>query len=136
MQVKEIMTSQVDYATSEYTLREAAIKMRELDIGELPIVVGSEAVGVITDRDITVRGVARGLDPNAAKVVDAMTEGIVACRQDDAIEDAAKKMGSHKIRRLPVMDASGKMIGMLSLADLALKLDKALLGEVLMEISK
>ena len=136
MQVKDIMTPQVDYVTSEHTLHEAAVKMKELDIGELPVVVGSEAVGVVTDRDIAVRGVARGLDPNAAKVVEAMTEGIVSCRQDEDIEEAAKKMGSRKIRRLPVMSEDGKMVGMLSLGDVATNLDKSLVGEVLRQISK
>jgi CBS domain-containing protein len=136
MLVKEIMTRKVDYVTHENTLQEAADKMKELDVGELPIVVGGEAVGIITDRDIAVRGVAHGLDPKAAKVVDAMTEGIVACSEDDDIEKAAKMMGAHKIRRLPVTDTDGRMSGVVSLGDLALKLDKALVGEVLTEISK
>jgi CBS domain-containing protein len=136
MLVKEIMTRDVEYVTNENTLMEAAGKMKDLDIGELPIVVGKEAVGIITDRDIAIRGVAHGLDPKAAKVVNVMSTELVACKEDDDIERAAKMMGSHKVRRLPVMDAEGNMSGVVSLGDLAMNLDKSLTGEVLMEISK
>ena len=136
MLVKEIMQAPVEFVTNENTLQEAAEKMKELGVGELPIVVGKETVGVITDRDITIRGVAHGLDPKSAKVVDAMTEGVVACKQEDDIERAAKLMGENKIRRLPVMDDAGKMIGMVALGDLAMNLDKSRVGEVLMKISR
>jgi CBS domain-containing protein len=136
MLVKDIMSRDVEFVTNENTLQEAADKMKSLDVGELPIVIGEEAVGIITDRDIVIRGIAHGLNPKLAKVIDAMTEGIIACKEDDAIEEVAKTMSRKKIRRMPVMDASGKMSGMVSLGDLALKLDNALVGEVLMEISK
>ena len=136
MLVKEILTGNVEYITNDNTLAEAAEKMKDLGIGELPIVVGKEAVGIITDRDITIRGVAHGLDPKSTKVVDAMSTRLVACKEDDDIERAAKIMGSHKVRRLPVIDAEGNMSGIVSLGDLAMNLDKSLTGEVLMEISK
>lgn len=136
MLVKDIMSHDVEFVTNENTLQEAAEKMKDLDVGELPIIVGNEAVGVITDRDIVIRGVAHGLVPNAATVVDAMTEGIIACKEDDTIEEVARTMSSKKVRRMPVMDADGKLSGMVSLGDLALNLDKSLVGEVLMEISK
>jgi CBS domain-containing protein len=136
MRVKEIMTDSVDFVTNEHTLQQAAEKMKALDVGELPIIVGKEAVGVITDRDIAIRGVALGLDPNSAKVVDAMSEGIIACKQDDEAEMAARLMAEHKIRRLPVTDTDGNVTGMLSLGDLAAKLDKSLIGDVLMQISR
>jgi CBS domain-containing protein len=136
MLVKDIMSHDVEFVTNENTLQEAAEKMKDLDVGELPIIVGNEAVGVITDRDIVIRGVAHGLVPNVATVVDAMTEGIIACKEDDTIEEVARTMGSKKVRRLPVMDADGKLSGMVSLGDLASNLDKSLVGEVLMEISK
>lgn len=110
--------------------------MKALDVGELPIAIGNEAVGVLTDRDIVIRSVAHGVDPKVAKVIDAMTEGIVACYEDDQIENAAKSMGKHRVRRLPVLNESGKITGMVSIGDLALNLDTALVGEVFMEISK
>lgn len=136
MKVKEIMTSNVDYVTAEATLQETAEKMKDLDVGELPVVAGKEAVGIITDRDITVRAVAHGLIPQSARVVDAMTEGVVACSEEDTIDKAAEIMGGRKIRRLPVTDVNGKMNGVVSLGDLALNLDKSRVGEVLAQISR
>ncbi len=136
MQVKDIMTRDVEYVTNENTLQDAAEKMLRQDVGELPVIVGKEAVGVITDRDIAIRGVAHGLDPKAAMVVEAMSEGIIPCKEEDDIEKAARSMGSHKIRRMPVMDGNGNMSGIVALADLSPELDKAVLGEVLREISR
>jgi CBS domain-containing protein len=135
MQVKEIMTSDVEFVTTDTTLEKTAEKMRVLDVGELPVVLGEEAVGVITDRDIVVRAVAHGLVPQAAKVTEAMTEGVVACSQDDNIEKAAEIMANRKIRRLLVMDAGGKMSGVVSLGDVALNLDKSKVGSILAQIS-
>jgi CBS domain-containing protein len=136
MLVKEVMTRDVEYVTNESTLQEAAEKMKELDVGELPIAIGNEAVGVLTDRDIVIRSIAHGNDPKVAKVIDAMTEGIIACYEDDKIEKAAKSMGKHRVRRLPVLNENGNITGMISIGDLASNLDNSLVGEVLMEISK
>jgi CBS domain-containing protein len=136
MKVSEIMTREVNTVTNENTLQQAAEKMKDLNIGELPIVVGDEAVGIITDRDITIRGVAHGLDPKVAKVVDAMSEGVVYCKEEDDIEEAAKLMSNRKVRRLPVMGGDGKLTGVVSLGDLAMKMNQSLVGEVLQEISK
>ncbi|MGD8701604.1 MAG: CBS domain-containing protein [Desulfosarcina sp.] len=136
MLVKEVMTRDVEYVTNENTLQEAAEKMKELDVGELPIAIGNEAVGVLTDRDIVIRSIAHGNDPKVAKVIDAMTEGIIACYEDDKIEKAAKSMGKHRVRRLPVLNENGNITGMISIGDLASNLDNSLVGEVLMEISK
>jgi CBS domain-containing protein len=136
MLVKEVMTRKVEFVTNENTLQETAEKMKSLSVGELPIVIGNEAVGIVTDRDIAIRGVAHGLDPKSAKVIETMSEGIISCKENDSIESAAKTMGSQKVRRLPVMNENGEMSGMVSIGDLALNLDKALVGEVLMEISK
>jgi CBS domain-containing protein len=136
MLVKEIMTRDVEFVTNENTLQEAAEKMKSLDVGELPVVIGNDAVGIVTDRDIAIRGVAHGLDPKVAKVIETMSEGLLACKEDYPIESAAKAMATHKVRRLPVMNENGKMSGMVSIGDLALNLDKTLVGEVLMEISR
>ena len=80
MQVREIMTKEVEYVTNETSLQDAAEIMRRLDVGELPVVIGNEVAGIVTDRDITVRGVAEGFDPKTAEVVDIMTAGVIACR--------------------------------------------------------
>ena len=136
MKVKDIMTRKIDFVTADFTLQQTAEKMKEMDVGEFPILMGDEAVGIVTDRDIVIRGVAHGHDPKVGKVVEAMTEGIISCKEDDAIEEAARIMASHKIRRLPVMDTNGKMSGIISLGDLAQNIDKSRVGEMLMEISR
>lgn len=136
MKVKDVMTRKVDFVTTDYTLQQVAEKMKEMDVGEFPVLIGEEAVGIVTDRDIVIRGIAHGYDPKVGKVVEAMTEGIISCNEEDEIEKAAKIMASHKIRRLSVTDENGKMSGVVSLGDLAQKLDKSMVGEVLMEISK
>ena len=135
MQVRDIMNKDVEYVTNATTLQEAAQKMLRLDVGELPVVIGNEVAGIVTDRDITVRGVAEGLDPMAADVVNVMTAGVIACREGDDIQNVAIKMGAHKIRRMPVRDESNKMIGMVSLEDLSPSLDPDLLGDVLNQIT-
>lgn len=136
MLVKEIMSPNVAFVTDKNTLQEAAEKMQTLDVGELPIVIGRTAVGIITDRDIAIRGVAHGLDPRVTKVVDSMSEGVTACRESDTIEEAARIMGANRIRRLPVMDAEGRMSGMVSLGDMAQRLSSGDAGKVLAEISR
>jgi CBS domain-containing protein len=136
MQVKDVMTSEIEFVTGETTLQEAAEKMKKLDVGELPVVFGKEAVGIVTDRDMVIRGIAHGHIPGAASVVEAMTQGVIACKEDDDLQKAAELMVSHKIRRLPVMNIEGKMTGVISLGDLAHNLDPARAGEVLREISK
>lgn len=136
MQVKEIMTPGVDFVTMENTLGYAAEKMGHLDIGELPVVDGKAVVGIITDRDIAVRGVAKGLDPRTAKVAEAMTKGVIACAEEDDLMTAAGLMAKNRIRRLPVKDADGNMSGIISLGDLARNIDPSVAGEVLLDISK
>lgn len=134
MQVKDVMTPNADFISAEKTLQEAAEVMKDKGVGHLPVVMGKDAVGIVTDRDITIRGVAHGLEPRVATVIDVMTEGLVACREEDTLEAAAGIMGERKVRRLPVMDADGKMSGVVSLSDLALKLDRSVVGEALMKI--
>lgn len=136
MLVKDIMTTKVEYVNNDATLKEAANKMKDFDIGELPVVMGREAVGIVTDRDIVVRGVAHGHNPQVATVVEVMTEGIVACREDDELERAAKTMSDRKVRRLPVLDPQGKLTGVISLGDLARSLDHCIAGETLTAISR
>jgi CBS domain-containing protein len=135
MKVREIMTRGTDFITEDQTIEQAAVKMKESSVGDMPVVSGGEAVGMLTDRDITVRIVAMGLDPQTTYVTDAMTEGIVACREDDDVETAARLMGDRRVRRLLVMVDGRKLSGIVSLGDLAKSVDKKLVGEVLKKIS-
>jgi len=104
MKVKEIMTRDLAYVRHNQTITEAAEKMKRLKVGDLLVLAGEDAVGMVTDRDVVVRTVAHGLDPKVTHVIDAMTEGVISCKEDDPIQKAAQMMGKHQIRRLPVMN--------------------------------
>jgi CBS domain-containing protein len=129
------MTTKVEYVSEKQTLKEAAELMQEKDVGELPVVTNSEAVGIITDRDIVTRAVSHGLDPNTTKVIDAMSEGVVACGETDDILQIVGMMGSQKIRRLPVVDIDNKMTGVISISDLAMHMNESMVGDLLRQIS-
>ncbi|NLX05596.1 MAG: CBS domain-containing protein, partial [Phycisphaerae bacterium] len=86
MKISEIMTSSVEIISADATIEQAAEKMRSLDVGMLPVYEGDRMIGTITDRDITIRVTAEGLDPTTTSVSEAMTEGVVHCREDESIE--------------------------------------------------
>jgi CBS domain-containing protein len=136
MKVRDIMTSDVNYITADDTIEQAAAKMKEFSVGDMPVVVGGEAVGMLTDRDIAIRIAASGLDPQKTHVTDAMSEGLISCKEDDDIEMAARLMADKQIRRLPVVEDDGKLSGIVSLADLAGSLDKEMAGDILKQISR
>ena len=135
MKIHDVMTRNIDYVTAEETIEQAAAKMKEANVGDMPVVVGGEAVGMLTDRDITIRIAALGLDPQKTYVSDAMTEGIVACREDDDVETATRLMGEKQVRRLMVVKDGGELSGVVSFGDLAVSVDEALVGDVLRKIS-
>jgi CBS domain-containing protein len=119
MQLKEIMTPGVEDISPEATLREAAEKMRHLDIGPLPVCDGDRLVGLLTDRDITVRAVAEGRDPATTRVREVMTPEVVYGYDNQDSRDAARLMEQYQIRRLPVLNHAKRLVGMVSLGDLA-----------------
>ena len=135
MKVHEIMTHGAEFITTDQTIEQAAVKMKKGGIGDMPVVVGGEAVGMLTDRDIILRIVAEGLDPQTTYVNDAMTNEVFSCREDDDIETAARLMGDRRVRRLLVMADGRKLSGILSIDDLAKSVNKELVGEVLRKIS-
>ena len=136
MEIREIMSRDIDFVTTDETIEEAAVRMKESNVGDMPVIVGGEAVGMLTDRDITIRIAANGLDPQKSHVSDAMTEGVIACKEDDDTEIAARMMADKQVRRLLVMDPDGQLSGVVSLGDLATSLDKERVGEVLEKISR
>src|SRR5437762_13206238 len=119
MQLKEIMTPSVEVISPEATIREAAEKMRHLDIGPLPVCDGDQLVGLLTDRDITVRAVAEGRNPMTTRVREVMTPDVVYGFDDQDVQDAARLMEQYQIRRLPVLNRSKQLVGMVALGDLA-----------------
>ena len=117
--VSTIMTRPVSVIQLADSLQTAAQRMRDLDVGALPVCDGETLVGMVTDRDIAVRGVAGGLNPVDALVSDVMTDTVHACGPDDTIDAAMQQMGDAQIRRLAVLDGERRIVGIVALADLA-----------------
>ena len=121
MQVNEVMTRNAECTRPEATLQEAAERMRALDVGALPVCDNDRLVGVVTDRDITIRCVADGHDPRTDHVSDAMTPEVFYCFDDNDVTDAAELMRDKQVRRLPVLNHDKKMVGIVALGDLAVE---------------
>lgn len=130
MRVQEIMTKQVESISPTTTLRQAARKMSDLNIGSLPIIADGKLQGIITDRDISCFAVAMGHDPNSTEVQKVMTREVSTCFDDQDIDEAAGLMSSQHIRRLAVLDHENNVTGFLSVDDLA-KCSHDLAGAVL-----
>lgn len=137
MKVNEIITHDPEVIRPETTLIEAAQKMKSMDIGMLPVCDVDRLVGMITDLDITVRGVAQGYDPKTARVQEVMTSEGIYCFDDEDVKEAAKKMEEKQVRRLPVLNREKRLVGIVSLGDIAVRTGKEkLAGEVLERVSE
>jgi CBS domain-containing protein len=137
MQVFEAMTREVVKVAPETNLVSAARTMRAIDVGLLPVCVRDEVVGMLTDRDITVRSVAEGRDPRLTEVQEVMTPRVVYCSPEDDVREAAALMQLVQLRRLPVMNDQGRLVGIVSLCDIALTSgDEELAGQTLEKVSE
>jgi CBS domain-containing protein len=137
MKVKDAMTKDAEWTFATLPLDKAAERMKDLNVGSLPVCDNDRLVGIITDRDITVRATSLSLDPATTRVADVMTPVIHFCYEDQDIEEAAALMKEKQIRRLPVLDANRRLVGIVSLGDLAVQgREDSLSGETLEEISK
>jgi CBS domain-containing protein len=136
MQLKDVMTRNVEDIRPQSTLQDAAAKMRQLDVGSLPVCQDDKLVGIITDRDIAIRCVAEGRSPKNTRVADVMSLRPAFCYEDEDISVAADLMEQRQIRRLPVFDSQQRLCGIIALADIALRTgDEGLTNEVLQEVS-
>lgn len=135
MKVGECMTRDVRLARPDETLREAARAMADLDAGILPVSENDRLVGMITDRDIAVRGVGEGKGPDA-KVREVMTHDVRYCFEDDDADDVLENMGEQQVRRMPVLNADKRLVGIISIGDLAGREEPRRAGEALSEISR
>ena len=135
--VEQIMSRQPVVIHVDHPLAEAANRMSEADIGALFVVDGDELVGVVTDRDLVVRGLCQGADPNSTTVIEMMTRHVVSCGTSCSIDDAAGLMAEQQIRRLAIVNRNRELVGVLSLADLARAagLDGSLVERVLRRVS-
>jgi len=137
MRVSDVMTRGAECTHPDATVREAAIRMQALDVGSLPVCENDRIVGTVTDRDVTVRVTAAGADPNDARVRDTMTPGIYYVFEDQDVEEAAGLMKEKQVRRLPVLNRDKRMVGIVSLGDLAVETnDEELAGNTLEAISE
>jgi CBS domain-containing protein len=120
MKLREIMTADVVTAAPDTTLEEIAIMMRDDETGAVPVLDEQELVGVITDRDLVIRGIAEGKDPSEATAAEILSEDLETVEPDDDVEEASRLMAQKQVRRLPVVE-DGRLVGMVSLGDIAVK---------------
>ena len=135
MQVSEVMTPGVQYIHPEQTISEAARVMAENDIGALPVGENDRLVGMVTDRDIVIRGLADGKGPDT-KVREVMSHDVKYCYEDEKVDHVAHNMGDIQVRRLPVMDRDKRLVGIVAMADLAIKRGPGVAGETIKEVSE
>ena len=121
MKASDLMTANPQTVSPDDTLTRAAELMDELDVGVLPVCEGERLTGVVTDRDITVRATAAGQAPNETRVAEVMTADLRWCFEDEGVDDVERLMREAQIRRIPVLNRDRKLVGMLSLGDLAAK---------------
>jgi CBS domain-containing protein len=132
--IADIMTRSIATVQRDETLQAAAERMRQMDVGALPVLDGKALAGMVTDRDIAIRGVASGMVPQESLVSDVMTEDVRFCRADDSIDRVMAEMGEDQVRRLPVLDAGNEIVGIVALADIATR-QSGHTDETLREIS-
>ena len=136
MKLREIMTSNVEVIHPEDTLQTAAEKMRNRDIGFLPVCDGDRLIGVLSDRDLIIRALAEGLDSKTIIGRDLVTSPAIYCFDDQSVDEAARIMHDNQIRRLVILSHDKRMVGVISLGDLAMSADDKLTGDVLQSVSE
>jgi CBS domain-containing protein len=135
MKVSEVMTREVETVRPDQPVQDAAGFMLSADAGSIPVTEGDRLIGMITDRDIAVRGIAKGYGPDTP-VRELMTDDLIVLRVDDDIEEAATKMSQAQVRRLPVIDQDERLCGIVSLGDLSREADTDCATEALEGVSQ
>jgi len=134
--ISEVMTRDVRTLSPDESVTHAAQVMDELDVGVIPVCEGDELVGVVTDRDIVLRGVAQGLEPDSTPLAEVMSEDICTCYDDEDVDEVVDRMRQEQIRRVPVLNRSDRLVGIVSLGDIAVKESDVTAGIALEEISE
>ena len=135
MQVKEVMTPRVTFVAPDAQIAEIASRMRDEDIGSVPVAENDRLVGMVTDRDIVIRGLAGAGDARNMRARDVMSPKILYCTEDQSVEEVLKNMGEQQVRRLPVVDRDKRLVGVVSLGDLSKAAEKKA-GGALKDISQ
>lgn len=136
MQVKDIMSSDVNVVKPSTTIAAAARLMREGDLGALPVGEGDQLLGMMTDRDIVVRAVAEGKDCTSTPVSETMSDEVLYCFEDQDTEEVAANMGDRQLRRLPVVNRDKRLVGIVSLGDISKGVEARESGSALKEVSE
>jgi CBS domain-containing protein len=136
MLISDVMTRDVDLIDPGTTLKQAASRMRDRDVGSLPVAENDRLVGMVTDRDIVVKGVAEARDAGSTTAREVMSANVLYCFDDQSVEEVLANMGDVQVRRLPVVDRDKKLVGIVSIGDLAKKGPAKKAGEALKDISK
>lgn len=134
MKISDIMTRDVHLLSPDQTIREAAGIMADIDAGSLPVGENDRLVGMVTDRDIVVRAVAQGKSLDTP-VADVMTREMLYCFESDGIDDVARNMAKAQVRRLPVINRAKRLVGIVSLGDLARNDDPTTIGRTVSRVS-
>lgn len=134
--VRDAMTPSVRTPSPSQSLAEAAQLMKSDDVGSIPIVEEGRLVGIVTDRDIAIRAVAEGIDPSAVTIADVASRDLVTVEPDQDLDEALALMARHQVRRLPVVEEDGRLVGILAQADVALEAKEKKAGELLEQISQ
>ena len=136
----DVMTENPVYALPDYTVEKVAQLMKKEDIGPVPVVDNEQnkrLVGIVTDRDLALKVIADGRDPQTTKVEEVMTRKLITCRPDDDVESAMKAMAQYQLRRIPVVNDDNRLVGIISQADVATRVDEPeKTAEVVKEISQ
>ncbi len=135
MKVKDMMHRGAEFVAPNATLQQIAKKMRDFDVGAIPVCDKGKPVGIVTDRDIAIRALAEGKDPAKVEARAVMSRNVVFCRDSEEAEDALRIMEDNQVRRLPVLDEEHKLIGMVSLGDISHALSQEMTGEVTRAVS-
>lgn len=135
MKVKDLMHRGAEFVAPNASVQQIAKKMRDFDVGAIPVCEKGKPVGIVTDRDITIRALANGKDASKVEAKDVMSRNLVFCRDSEEAEDAIRIMEDNQIRRLPVLDEAQKLVGMVSLGDISHALSREMAGEVTRAVS-
>lgn len=139
MEVREIMTNDPGTCSMDQSIREAAAMMIDCDCGAIPVVESPQTMrlmGIVTDRDLAIRAVAKGLDPNTTPVSECMSADISCVNPDSSVDDVERIMENLQVRRVPVVNENGSVVGMVSIADIAFARPKQKAAEIVQEVSK
>jgi CBS domain-containing protein len=136
MQLREVMTPSPEIIAPDASVADAAAMMRELNVGALPVCENDTVIGLVTDRDITVRATAEHRNPDFAFVREVMSPRVVFCLENEDVDHCAQLMEEKQIRRIPVLSEEKRLVGIVSLGDLAVNTDQKLGGKILEKVSE